>query len=156
MTGERIPPEALREFRRARNLGALIDVVTPLAVSIVVILFCNIDALAGSSTPAAGLAWLKYGLAAFSVTTCIVARIILGRLVGEVRRLARHGVYRRGRVTYSYLILFALYLAPTVWGLGYYALAGDVAAFLFMTAISVLAYLFLTPDLENLWLSGRR
>jgi membrane protein YdbS with pleckstrin-like domain len=67
--------------------------------------------------------------------------------MNHVKRLLAAEVYRRGRVFYSYIILFALYLCPAIWGFIYYFLAGSLVAMVIMIAITALSYLFITPNL---------
>ncbi len=145
------PPQIYREYRRVRNLGALLDVVLPLVAAIACVLFGGLDLTRGDSSIGASSQWLKYGLVAFSVTICIVARILLGRLMSDVRRQARLGRYKRGWITYSYFALFALYLVPAVWGIAYFVITGDTIAFLILDALTVLAFLFLTPSVDYFW-----
>lgn len=150
MTREPVPSELKREYTRARNLGALIDIVLPLGAAIGVVMLGDVDI---GSTPleTTEIEWLKYGLVAFSVSICIAARAILGRLMGDARRLARLGACPRGRVFYSYLALFALYLVPAIWGFAFFVLSRDLIAFFVLGALSVLAFLFLTPAIESFW-----
>jgi hypothetical protein len=140
----------LREYRFAHNLGAVLDVVVPLVAAIIIILFSGLN-LERPEAASSQAQWLKYGLVAFSVTICIVARILLGRLMADVRRRARLGTYKSGWVSYSYFILFALYLVPAAWGVAYFMITGDTLAFLVLDAITVLAFLFLTPGVDYFW-----
>jgi hypothetical protein len=151
LDGKSAPPQMLREFRLAHNIGAVLDVLVPLVIAIVIVAFAGLRLDRPDGGGGVQAQWLKYGLVAFSVTICIVARILLGRLMADVRRRARLGVYKSGWVTYSYFTLFALYLVPAVWGIAYFMITGDTVAFLVLDAITVLAFLFLTPNVEYFW-----
>lgn len=142
-----VPPELEKEYGRVRNIGALIDVVLPLAAAISLVIFANRQAL--SLNYATEGVWLGYGLVAFSVTVCLVARIVHQRLMDHVKRLVSSGHYRRGKITYSYIVLFALYLCPAVWGFGYYLLTGRMLAAAILVTITALSFLFLTPTLDH-------
>lgn len=147
MVKDRIPVELEREYQRVRNIGGLFDLVLPLSAAILVVAFSGSEII----TPAelqAPLSWLKYGLAAFSVAICLVARTILSRIMSAVRAQVQRGIYRRGRVTYSYLILYVLYLVPAIWGFAYWILTGGLLLLLILVALTVIAYLFLTPRIE--------
>ncbi|HUX07060.1 MAG TPA: hypothetical protein VMX35_07060 [Acidobacteriota bacterium] len=145
------PPQIYEEYRRVRNLGAILDVVLPLVAAIVIVLFNGLDLTQEDSAVGGSFQWLKYGLVAFSVTICIVARILLGRLMSDVRKQAKLGRYKRGWITHSYFTLFALYLVPAVWGIAYFIIAGDAIAFLILDVLTVLAFLFLTPSVDFFW-----
>ncbi len=149
MTRDRIPIELLREFRIAHNLGALLNVVLPLGAAIAVVLLGREEPFAGAGAGRGH--WLRYGLVAFSVTICIVARIVLARLMGSVVAMTRRGAYRPGRTAYSYLALYSLYLCPAVWGFAHFALTGTLITFLVLVAVTALAYLFCTPGIEHFW-----
>jgi len=152
MVGELIPPEALREYSRARNLGALIDLLLPLAAAAAVVLLGGeLTGSAAAGGKAGNILWLKHALVVFSVSVCIAARIILGRLMAEVRRVAHLGAYRCGRVFFSYLALYSLYLVPAVWGFAFFILSGDSVGYLVLAGITALAFLFLTPHISHFW-----
>lgn len=147
MNKRQIPSHLEREYSRVRNIGALIDVILPLAVAISLVILANRQAL--SFNYATESMWLGYGLVAFSVTVCLVARIVHQRLMEHVKRLVRSGHYQRGKLTYSYVVLFALYLCPAVWGFGYYLLTGGMLAAAILLAITMLSFVFLTPPLDQ-------
>ena len=150
MTREPVPSELKREYTRARNIGALIDIVLPLGAAIGVVLLGGVE-IGSLPTETTEIQWLKYGLVVFSVSVCIAARAILGRLMGDARKMARLGICPRGRVFYSYLALFALYLVPAIWGFAFFVLSRDLIAFFVLGALTALAFLFLTPAIEQFW-----
>ena len=149
MNRDRIPIELLREFRLAHNLGAILDVVLPLGAAIAVVLLGRAEHFATAEVGRGH--WLRYGLVAFSVTVCIVARILLSRLMGSVVAMMRRGAYRPGRTAYSYLALYSLYLCPALWGFAHFVLTGALITFLVLVAVTTLAYLFCTPGIEHFW-----
>jgi len=142
--GGQLPPEIRREYRRARNLGGVMDVILPLALAVTAVLLAEPELI--SEIESTGeFSLLRYGLVAFSVTIAIAARIILGRMMVVMMDLVARGRHVPGRVSSVYLVVYALYLVPAVWGFTYFFLAGGLLAFLCMVLVTVLAYLFLTP-----------
>ena len=149
MNKQKIPPEIVNEYSRARNLGAVLDLFLPLAGAIAFVLITPREAL--SSGFETEHIWLAYALVAFSVTTCLVARIVFTRLMQHVKRLINVEAYRKGKLTFAFLALFALYLCPAVWGFGYYMLTGSLVATAVLVSITPLSYIFLTPPLESIF-----
>jgi hypothetical protein len=137
-------PELRREFERARFIGQAFTVLLPL-VGAAVAAF-TLDAGRMRLAPLANeLAWLGYALLAFSVSICLIARIVLQQLMAHVRRLLMGGAYRRGRLTVAYLALFTLYLCPAMWGFIYLLVGGALPVAAILVAITLSAGLFLVP-----------
>lgn len=136
-----------------KNLGGVINIVLPLVTVIGIVLFAESELITDAEAPLE-ISVLRYGLVIFSVTICVAARIILRRMISAVRSFVRAGSYRTGRIFYCYLAVYALYLVPSVWGFAYFMLTGGVLALLIMASVTILAYLFLTPNLESFWQSG--
>lgn len=138
-----LPTGLAEEFSRARNIGALLNVVLPFLGALVLVFLSSPGAL---KNPFGGESlWLAYAMLAFSVTTCIVARTIHQRLMSHIVGLIRAEQYRPGRLTFAYLVLFVLYLMPTLWGFTFYLLTGDMLTAGILGGITVVAHLFLTP-----------
>ena len=139
-----LPPGLAEEFSRARNIGALLNIVLPFVGALILIIFVASPG-ALRNPPGEETLWLAYALLAFSVTTCIVARTIHQRLMEHLVGLIRTERYRPGRLTFAYMVLFVLYLMPTLWGFALYLLTGDMLTGGILGAITVVAHLFLTP-----------
>jgi hypothetical protein len=150
MVKEPIPYEICKEYNRVRTVGGFIDVFLPLIALIATVLIWNVDFI-GEAESLGDFQVLRYGLVAFSVTVCVVARVMLGRMMSAVRRAVKAEAYRPGRITYCYLAVYALYLVPSVWGFAYFILTGGFLAFQLLAAITILAYVFLTPGPEHFW-----
>lgn len=138
-----LPPGLEDEYSKARNIGALLNVVLPFLAAFVLVFITSPNAL---KNPVGNESlWLAYAMLAFSVTTCIVARTIHQRLMAHLVNLIRNEHYQPGRMTFAYLVLYVLYLMPTLWGFAYYMLSGDMLTAGILGAITVVAHLFLTP-----------
>lgn len=143
-----IPPALRREYERARLIGQGMTIVVPLLGALAAVFALDISRL--RTIPAENeLLWFGYALLAFSVSICLIARIVLQQLMVQVRRMIALEVYRPGRLTLSYLVLFVLYLCPTIWGFIYLLMGGALHMAATHAAISVLAGLFLVPPLES-------
>lgn len=150
MAREPIPEKLRQEHSRVRNLGGFFNIVIPMA-KIIAVLILGKGNLVTELESRGEFCLLRYGLVVFSVTICIAARVVLGRMMTAVREAIRRGVYRTGRLTYSYLAVYALNLVPTVWGFAYFVLTGGSLAFVVLASITVLAFLFLTPGPDHYW-----
>lgn len=137
-------PELRREFEKARIIGQALTVLLPLAGAALAAFTLDADRLR-LAPQAIELVWLGYALLAFSVTICLIARIVLQQLLIHVRGLLERGVYRRGRLTVAYLTLFTLYLCPVLWGCIYLLIGGSLPVAAILAAITLSAGLFLVP-----------
>ena len=143
----KIPPGFFQEYSKARNIGAVLNIIIPLlsVLSLVLFLNPNDERLAVS----ADVPVFAFTLLTFSIAICIMARAVLQRLVSHVRRVHALKGNWKNKLLLAYTTLYLLFLCPGVWGIIFYVLTWSILGLIGFNCITIAAFLFFTPSLEE-------
>lgn len=147
MQKQEIPIRFQQEYTRARNIGAAINVIVPLLAVLALVLFLNPGDQA--ATIEADVPVFAFTLLTFSIAICFMARTVLQRLVSHVKRIHALRGNWKNKLLLAYSTLYLLFLCPCVWGIIFYVLTWSIIGLITFSAITILAYLFFTPALEE-------
>jgi hypothetical protein len=136
-----------QEYRTALASGLALNVIAPAITAISVLLF--VPGLDFSAQLGNEHKLFAYALTAFSLTICLIARVLHGRMLDNLKRQIKSDNYKNGRLLISYIIFFLLLLIPVLWGVIYYLLTRNALVPGFFFLITLLSYLFVTPRLED-------
>jgi len=143
------PVDIERTHSRLLNLGLLMNVFTPVVLIFVGVFVRNRGIEAGDVRDLGVFFWVLIAVAVSEIPAIyIVKRTLLSRgrssqKSGE-RPADRQTVFQMG------MIIFALSLAPTIYGLVYYLLGGSLERFVLFAAFTLFCFMVFKPKQEEI------
>lgn len=142
-----IPPEFQQEYSKARNIGAILNVIVPLSAVLALVMF--LPPGDKKVTLETDIPVFATTLITFSIAICFMARTVLVKLVTHVKRIWALKGNWKNKIVLAYSTLYLLYLCPSVWGIIFYTLTWSIIGLAGFSSITIVAFLFFTPKLSE-------
>jgi hypothetical protein len=134
---------------RLLNLGLLMNVFTPVVLIFVGVIVRNRGIEAGAVTDLGIFFWVLIAVAVSEIPAIyIVKRTFLSRTKSFQKGGEQSGVGQT--VIQMGMIIFALSLAPTIYGLVYYLLGGSLERFVLFAAFTLFCFMLFKPKQEEI------
>ena len=143
------PVDMERMHSRLLNLGLLMNVFTPVVLIFVGVFVRNRGIEAGAVKDLGIFFWVLIAVAVSEIPAVyIVKRTFLSRAKSLQMSSEQSGVGQT--VIQMGMIIFALSLAPTIYGLVYYLLGGSLERFVLFAAFTLFCFMLFKPKQEEI------
>ena len=143
------PVDIERMHSRLLNLGLLMNVFTPVVLIFVGVFVRNRGMEAGAGTDLGIFFWVLIAVAVSEIPAIyFVKRTFLSRARSFQKRGGQSDVGQT--VVQMGMIIFALSLAPTIYGLVYYLLGGSLERFVLFAAFTLFCFMLFKPKQEEI------
>lgn len=143
------PVDLERMHSKLLNLGLLMNVFTPVVLIFVGVFVRNRGIEAGAVTDLGIFFWVLIAVAVSEIPAIyIVKRTFLSRARSFQKQGEQSTVGQT--VIQMSMIIFALSLAPTIYGLVYYLLGGSLERFVLFAAFTLFCFMLFKPKQEEI------